>query len=344
MEAGLPVELDTLFRIYSMTKPITSVAAMMLYEEGAFELKDPGQPFIPSFADMRVYRAGSASNPVTEPATEPMRIWHLLTHTSGLTYGFHHAHPVDAMYRAAGLRVGQPAGLDLAECCDALGRRCRCCSSRAPSGTTRVSTDVLGRVVEVASGQSLDEFFAERIFEPLGMTDTAFWVADADLDRLAALYVPAPRHAARAVRIDAMGDAATSRRDACRAAAGSCRPRPTTTGSRQMLLGGGELDGVRLLGTRTVDYIFSISGLTVTNYRKRTSLMVCGLGAIARQSRRKLFDSARTPSTSEVVPPDPGCVGVRGRAGAVARHQRRAIAPRVPGPRHVAGAWRRPSS
>ncbi|MEY2435834.1 MAG: hypothetical protein QOF97_670, partial [Acidimicrobiaceae bacterium] len=81
-EAALPVELDTLFRMYSMTKPVTSVAAMMLYEEGAFELKDPVARFIPAFADMRVFKGGSALAPVTVPATEPMRIWHLLTHTA----------------------------------------------------------------------------------------------------------------------------------------------------------------------------------------------------------------------------------------------------------------------
>ena len=113
-EAGLPVEIGTLFRIYSMTKPITSVAAMILYEEGAFELKDPVSRFIPSFAGTRVYRSGSALNPATEPATDPVRMWHLLTHTAGLTYGFHHAHPVDAMYRAAGFEWGQPEGADLA--------------------------------------------------------------------------------------------------------------------------------------------------------------------------------------------------------------------------------------
>src|SRR5947209_7591289 len=117
--AGRPVEVDTLFRIYSMTKPITSVAAMMLYEEGAFELKDPVSKFIPSFADVRVYRSGSALNPVTEPAVEPVRIWHLLTHMSGLTYGFHYTHPVDAIYRAAGFEWASPPGMDLAACCDA---------------------------------------------------------------------------------------------------------------------------------------------------------------------------------------------------------------------------------
>ena len=99
IEAGAPVELDTVWRIYSMTKPVTSVAAMMLWEEGAFELKDPVSRFIPSFADARVFRGGTSLKPVTEPMVEPMRMWHLLSHTSGLTYGFHYAHPVDAMYR-----------------------------------------------------------------------------------------------------------------------------------------------------------------------------------------------------------------------------------------------------
>ena len=117
-EAGLPVETDTLWRIYSMTKPVTSVAAMMLYEEGAFELTDPVARFIPSFRDVRVFAGGSDIRQVTVPATEPIRIWHLLTHTSGLTYGFHRSHPVDAMYRAAGFEWGTPRKTDLAGCCD----------------------------------------------------------------------------------------------------------------------------------------------------------------------------------------------------------------------------------
>ncbi|MGH8859911.1 MAG: serine hydrolase domain-containing protein, partial [Jatrophihabitantaceae bacterium] len=87
VEAGLPVEKDTLFRIYSMTKPITSVAAMILYERGPFELTDPVARYLPEFADMRVFAGGSDVKPATVPATEPIRVWHLLTHTSGLTYG-----------------------------------------------------------------------------------------------------------------------------------------------------------------------------------------------------------------------------------------------------------------
>src|ERR1700760_3202612 len=117
-EAGLEVTPDTLWRIYSMTKPVTSVAAMMLYEEGRFQLTDPVSKFIPAFKNMRVFTGGSDQRPVTVPATEPVRVHHLLTHTSGLTYGFHRTHPVDAMYRAGGFEWGTPPDLDLAGVCD----------------------------------------------------------------------------------------------------------------------------------------------------------------------------------------------------------------------------------
>lgn len=253
MEAAQPVELDTLFRIYSMTKPITSVAAMMLYEEGAFELTDPVSRFIPAFGDARVYRRGSALAPLTEPACEPVRIWHLLTHTSGLTYGFHHAHPVDAMYREAGFEWGQPRGMDLASCCDVWAGLPLMFQPGAEWNYS-VSTDVLGRVVEVASGQALDEFFAERIFAPLGMTDTAFWVDDPDAGRLAALYGPDP-DTRTAVRNDRMGKAAL-RQPACLSGGGGL----VSTAAdyhrfTQMLLGRGQLNGNRLLGSRTVAYM-----------------------------------------------------------------------------------------
>jgi CubicO group peptidase (beta-lactamase class C family) len=108
LAADRPVETDTLWRIYSMSKPITSLAAMILWEEGGFELKDPVSAFIPSFADVRVCTGGTDVRPVTVPAAEPVRMWHLLTHTSGLTYGFMRAHPVDAIYRAR-VRVGLAA-------------------------------------------------------------------------------------------------------------------------------------------------------------------------------------------------------------------------------------------
>ena len=251
LEAGLPIETDTLFRIYSMTKPVTSVAAMMLYEEGAFELKDPVHRFIPSFRDVRVYTQGSALKAATVPATEPVRIWHLLTHTSGLTYGFHHTHPVDAMYRAAGYEWGWPDGIDLAGACDQWAGM-PLLFHPGDEWNYGVSTDVLGRVVEAASGQSLDEFFEERIFRPLGMSDTGFWAGD--LDRLAALYTPNPANR-QAMRIDALGNAARSKPSLLSGGGGLVSTAHDYHRFTQMLLNGGELDGVRLLGTRTVEYM-----------------------------------------------------------------------------------------
>jgi CubicO group peptidase (beta-lactamase class C family) len=253
VEAGLPIELDTVFRIYSMTKPVTSVAAMMLYEEGAFELKDPVSRFIPAFDDVRVFREGSSLKPVTEAATEPVRIWHLLTHTSGLTYGFHYAHPVDAMYRAAGFEWASPPGMDLAACCDAWAGLPLLFQPGA-EWNYGVSTDVLGRVVEVASGRSLDEFFRERIFGPLGMPDTAFSVPGADAARLAALYTPDPT-TGRAVRLDVLGNLASHPPDALSGGSGLVSTAADYHRFTQMLLGEGELEGVRLLGTRTVRYM-----------------------------------------------------------------------------------------
>ena len=172
-----------------MTKPVTSVAAMMLYEQGAFELTDPVSTFIPSFKNQRVFTGGSDERPVTRPAAGPVRIWHLLTHTSGLTYGFHRQHPVDAMYRAAGFDLGLRPGT-LEEACDSWAAL-PLLFEPGTEWNYSVSTDVLGRVVEVASGQSLDEFFAQRIFGPLGMTDTGFYARPDDLGRLAALYARA---------------------------------------------------------------------------------------------------------------------------------------------------------
>jgi CubicO group peptidase (beta-lactamase class C family) len=255
VEAALPVELNTLWRAYSMTKPITSVAAMILYEEGAFELKDPLYRLIPSFRNVRVYRGGSSLSPVTEPAAEPIRIWHLLTHTAGLTYGFHYSHPVDAMYRAAGFEWGTPPGVDLAQCCERWAEL-PLLFQPGTEWNYSVATDVLGRVVEILAGQPLDRFLADRIFEPLGMADTAFSVNERDADRLAALYVAEPG-TRRAVRNDTMG-AAILKPPVCHSGGGGLATSAADYHRfTQMLLRGGELEGVRLLGPRTVRYMAS---------------------------------------------------------------------------------------
>ena len=252
-EAQLPVEASTLFRIYSMTKPITSVAAMMLYEEGAFELSTPVSRFIPSFEAARVYRRGSSQKPLTTPASEPIRIWHLLTHTAGLSYGFHHAHAVDEAYRAAGYEWTVPRDTDLAAACDTWASLPLLFEPGTEWNYSH-ATDVLGRVVEVASGQPLDRFFAERIFEPLGMTETGFGVGEQERDRLAALYVMAPR-AEAPVRFDAMGDEALSRPALLSGGGGLVSTAADYHRFARMLLGRGELEGVRLLAPRTVAYM-----------------------------------------------------------------------------------------
>jgi CubicO group peptidase (beta-lactamase class C family) len=252
VEAELPVTDDTLWRIYSMTKPVTSVAALMLYERGALELTDPVSRFIPSFAEMRVYRAGSALNPGTTAAVEPIRVWHLLTHTAGLTYGFHHAHPVDEMYRGRGFEFGAPRGMDLATACDAWAEL-PLVFQPGTEWNYSVATDVLGRVVEVASGQTLDAFFADEIFVPLGMTETAFWAAPDDVDRLAALYVRGPD--GRLLRNISLGDAASRPRTYLDGGGGLVSTAGDYHRFVQMLARGGELDGVRLLGPRTVRYM-----------------------------------------------------------------------------------------
>ncbi|MHB1582521.1 MAG: serine hydrolase domain-containing protein [Acidimicrobiales bacterium] len=253
VDSGRPVDADTLFRVYSMTKPITTVAAMMLYEEGAFELNDPVHRYLPAFSDRRVYRSGSANAPTVVPSREPIRVWHLMTHTAGLTYGFMHAHPVDAMYRAAGYEWGAPRGADLGQMCDDL--------AAAPllfePGTEwnySVATDVLGRLVEVWSGRPLDRFFAERIFEPLGMTDTAFCLPAGGEQRLATLYFPGADR--KAVAAPADFDPVRARPPRLlRGGSGLVSTASDYHRFAQMLLGRGELDGVRLLGSRTVDYM-----------------------------------------------------------------------------------------
>jgi CubicO group peptidase (beta-lactamase class C family) len=257
LEAGLPVTDDTVWRIYSMTKPITSVAVMMLQEEGTLALTDPVSAFIPSFADVRVFAGGSDLRQATVPAVEPVRIWHLLTHTAGLTYGFHRAHPVDALYRAAGFEWSTPSGVDLAQACD-IWAGLPLLFQPGTEWNYSVATDVLGRVIEVASGQRLDEFFAARVLRPLGMTETAFWADEPAAQRLAALYTPTREGKAR--RADLLGKAALAPPGMLSGGGGLVSTAADYHRFTQMLLHtdgspAGELDGIRLLSPRTVGYM-----------------------------------------------------------------------------------------
>jgi CubicO group peptidase (beta-lactamase class C family) len=249
LTAGLPVEPSTLFRIYSMTKPVTAVAAMLLCEQGAVELSDPVARFIPSFGQMEVFTHGSGLQPVTEPAARQITLWHLLTHTAGLTYGFHRAHPVDALYRQAGHDIEPPPGCSLAQACETWAGL-PLLFHPGTEWNYSVATDVLGRVVEIVSGQSLGDFCAGQIFGPLGMPDTAFSVPARDLPRLAQLYRATP---SGGLTPDA--ELAATLTQAGRGHFGGGGLVSTTTDYMRfaaMLLNRGTLDGVRILSPQTV--------------------------------------------------------------------------------------------
>ena len=248
-ERGLPVTDDTIWRIYSMTKPVTSIAVMMLYEEGLFDLNDDAGRWIESLREPRVWTGGSVESPVTVASDGPVRIHHLLTHMSGLTYGFQNTHPVDAVYRAKGYDFGRSAGSDLANAVDDF------CSSPlvfhpGTGWNYSESTSVLGRLVEIWSGQSLDVFFRERILDPLGMHDTAWWCPPDKHDRLAMLYVP---HNGSSFPYEELASHALTPPRVLDGGGGLQSTANDYNRFMAMLLRGGELGGVRLVSNRTLD-------------------------------------------------------------------------------------------
>ena len=185
-EAGVRMREDHLFRAFSNTKLVTSCAALQLLEQGRFGLDDPVGQYIPALKDLRVLRPGATSIDDSVPAREPVRIRHLLTHTAGFTYGFTQPDaPIATAYRNA--RVMDPA-LDLAQMMQALGGL-PLLFEPGSAWNYSVATDVVGRLVEVVSGQKLDDYFRAHIFAPLGMHDTFFCVPPEKQERLAALYI-----------------------------------------------------------------------------------------------------------------------------------------------------------
>ncbi|HEV2364836.1 MAG TPA: serine hydrolase domain-containing protein [Caulobacteraceae bacterium] len=186
VERATPLCEDAIFRIYSMTKPITSVAFMMLAEEGRVALEDPVAAYIPAWKDLGVFVAGLPGAFLTRRPERPMQIIDLLRHTSGLTYGFQSRTNVDAAYRKAG--VGEmTTKMPLAEMITALAAM-PLEFSPGEAWNYSVSTDVLGYLVEVISGRPFADFVRERITEPLAMADTAFFVPPQKADRLVACY------------------------------------------------------------------------------------------------------------------------------------------------------------
>ncbi|MFE1797549.1 serine hydrolase domain-containing protein [Streptomyces sp. NPDC059517] len=250
-EAGLPVTADTVWRLYSMTKPVASVAALMLHEEGLLGLDDPVSRHLPAFADLRVYESGEGDGLRTRPADGPLLVRHLLTHTAGLTIGAYRTHPVDALYRAAGVEIQAPDDADLAEACEVYASL----PLQFEPGTQwnySVATNVVGRLIEVVTGRPLDAFLAERIFAPLGMTDTGFWVSGERADRLAALYEEDAQDKDGGI-VPLPGPPVHERPRLLSCGGGLVGTAGDYHRFMEFLRRRGELDGVRLLSPDTVD-------------------------------------------------------------------------------------------
>ncbi|MEM6704278.1 MAG: serine hydrolase domain-containing protein [Acidobacteriota bacterium] len=252
LERAVPMATDSLFRIYSMTKPITSVTLMSLYEEGHFQLDDPVHRWIPAWKDQRVYRWGVYPNFVTEAVARPMTVRDLLMHTAGLTYGFMACSNVDAAYREIGVETAPKEG-DLSDMVEKLaGLPLE--FSPGDAWNYSVATDICGHLIEVMTGQSLDQVFAERIFNPLGMKDTGFFVPSSEVDRFTACY---ERNAAKELVLQ--DDPQSSRYLAPPSLLSGGGGLVSTAEDYfrfcQMLLEGGSSNGQRVLGRKTIEFM-----------------------------------------------------------------------------------------
>lgn len=250
-ERSLKVSDDTIWRLYSMTKPITALAAMMLYEEGRFDLNDEVGRWIEELREPQVYVSGAPFAPVTRPAVAPLRVHHLLTHTSGLTYGFQYLTPVDAMYRAKGYDETmniQPDGIDLA---GAVRDWCTTPLLFEPGSAWNysVASDVLGRLIELWSGRRLDDFIQERILNPLSMVDTQWCCSEDKVNRLAMLYL---NHGGRAVPVEELAKFATRPPTLFLGGGGLISTAHDFNRFMTMLVRGGTIDGTRLVTKRTL--------------------------------------------------------------------------------------------
>jgi CubicO group peptidase (beta-lactamase class C family) len=253
LETKTSMAKDTIFRIYSMSKPITGVALMMLFEEGKFRLADPVEKYIPEWKGMKVASGYGAEAPATEPANHPMTIRELMSHTAGFTYGIFSESQVDKMYRDAG--VLDPSST-LKDMIDKLAK----IPLRQQPGTKwqySVSVDVQGYLVEVLSGQPFDQYLEQRLFGPLGMKDTAFDVPAAKATRFAQVYNYDP-DGTLVAREGGLGG--RNYLEPAKFFSGGGGLVSTSTDYMrfcQMLLNGGELDGVRILSPMTIKLMAS---------------------------------------------------------------------------------------
>ena len=255
IERSKPMTDDTIFRIYSMTKPITSVALMSLFEKGYFQLNDPVSRYVPSWKNHRVWVSGEGDDMVTEKPNRPVSFRDVLCHTAGLTYGgglpgIGVQHPIDHIYRS--LKIRSAGSQDtMMEFMDKLGQ----VPLRYHPGEQwmySLATDVCGALVEIISGKPFAQYLQDEIFDPLGMVDTSFFVAPEKVGRFAANYQRGPNKTLKLI-----DDPATSTfiSDPGFKSGGGGLTGTTADYMRfcEMLRRGGELDGVRILGPRTLE-------------------------------------------------------------------------------------------
>src|SRR3984957_2865470 len=260
IERKVAVKDDTIFRIYSMTKPITSIAFMMLVEEGRVSLEEPVHRYIPEWKNLGVFQAGVCPAFLTRPTSRPMQIVDLMRHTSGLTYGFQQRSNVDAAYRE--LKIGEIEKAGTLSSMIADLTKVPLEFSPGEAWNYSVSTDVIGYLIGVISGKPFEQFLQERIFDPLGMNDTGFFVPPDKAHRLAACYSASPQGAMTFHATDRKGgltlqdDPATSSflstPSFISGGGGLCATAADYLTFCRALLTGGELDGVRLLGPKTL--------------------------------------------------------------------------------------------
>ncbi len=248
VERKAPVRDDTIFRIYSMTKPITSVAFMMLVEEGRVALDEPVHRYIPEWKNLGVFQAGTAPAFLTRPPSRPMQIVDLLRHTSGLTYGFQQRSNVDAAYRELKIGEMEKSGT-LQSMIDGLAKT-PLEFSPGETWNYSVSTDVIGYLVGKISGKPFEEFLKQRIFEPLGMNDTDFYVPADKAHRLAACY--SADKGGMKLSDDPTNSSFLSPPSFISGGGGLCSTAADYLTFCRALLNGGELGGVRLIGPKTL--------------------------------------------------------------------------------------------
>lgn len=300
IEANKAMRRDALFRIYSMTKPITGVALMTLYDEGRFELDDPVTKYLPGFDKVKVFTGQNGDDVTVTDLKRPITVRDLMCHTAGLAYGISRATPVDVMYTEAKL-------LDRTRNLDSMLERMLKLPLAAQPGEKwmySIAVDVQGKLIEKLSGKPLDEFFAERVFQPLKMADTAFYVPADKLDRLSVNYgkqdgklspidgSKTSQYATRPALLSGGGGLVSTADDYLRFA--------------QMMLNRGELDGVRILKPETVDLM--------TRNHLADELVPIGLGPLRLANMGFGLDVAVRVKTDKGEPA--GSLGEYGWGGA----------------------------